>query len=248
MSSNYDFASRVPPRKSRPVEQTASRHYEGYRAGWHSESQPTTTDEIHTRGTRTTVDNEDIYPTRSPSSTRRWTPVNQGPLNLVVHDQRQKKQQQEPVARRRFHPLFYVGGALSLMLAGWLLFSFVGQWWGKSQDDQHYGYPRTFHCDQLVGHGDSETHPTHFVAMNINSHIVIVEFPGGRTDKASIYTGPVLVGDSATTNLVPVTLTFKDVNGDGKLDMIVNAGGKLTILINMGDKFRPATTDDHISL
>ena len=79
--------------------------------------------------------------------------------------------------------------------------------------------PRTY---QVVGHGDSAAHPTHFIAVNLHAKIIIIEIPGGDSSHARIYSGPTLFSDNGHT--IPVTLEFSDVNGDGKIDMVVHIG------------------------
>ncbi len=59
--------------------------------------------------------------------------------------------------------------------------------------------------------------------------------PGGDTSKAKIYSGPTLIGSGQ--DLTPVTLTFKDVNGDGKLDMIVNVQDTHLVFLNQNGQF-----------
>ena len=49
--------------------------------------------------------------------------------------------------------------------------------------------------DAVVGHNDSPANPSHFIALNLNRHIVIIELPGADPSKAKIYTGPILLGD-----------------------------------------------------
>jgi hypothetical protein len=48
---------------------------------------------------------------------------------------------------------------------------FLGQlllaWVNTSLDDLHYGRPRTFQVDAVVGHGDSAATPSHFLALNL---------------------------------------------------------------------------------
>ena len=61
--------------------------------------------------------------------------------------------------------------------------------WGSTQlDDWHYGRPRTFQVDARVGHDDAVT-PSHFIAMNLNRHVIIIEFPGGDPTRAKDYLG-----------------------------------------------------------
>src|SRR6266702_6708870 len=88
---------------------------------------------------------------------------------------RETEQQRGP--RSRFHWLVFVGMAVCTMLVGWILLTMLSQWWQVTTDDWHYGRPRTYQTDQAVGHGDSAAHPSHFIALNIRSHIEIIEFP-----------------------------------------------------------------------
>lgn len=148
--------------------------------------------------------------------------------------------------KRRLHWLVFVGGAMLIMVLGWVVLSSFASWWQVTQDDWHYGRPRTYQVDAVVGHNDSPSNPSHFIALNLNSHIEIIEFPGGDATKARVYIGPTLIGPGQ--DLAPVTLDFRDVNGDGKVDMIVNVGGSHFIFINENGSFRPARTTDNIQL
>lgn len=148
--------------------------------------------------------------------------------------------------RGRVHWLVFLGGAMFVMVIGWMLLSSLANWWQVTQDDWHYGRPRTYQVDAVVGHNDSLANPSHFIALNLNSHIEVIEFPGGDATKAKVYIGPSLIGQGE--DLAPVTLTFQDVNGDGKLDMIVNVGGSHFVYINDSGGFRPARTTDNVHL
>src|SRR5712691_5080730 len=98
-----------------------------------------------------------------------------------------RETEQQIVSRPRFHWLVFVGMAMLTMLVGWILLTTLSQWWQVTIDDWHYGRPRTYQTDQAVGHGDSAAHPSHFIALNIKSHIEIIEFPGREISKARIY-------------------------------------------------------------
>jgi len=148
--------------------------------------------------------------------------------------------------KRHFHWLVFVGGAMLIMVLGWVVLSMFASWWQVTQDDWRYGRPRTYQVDAVVGHNDSPANPSHFIALNLNSHIEIIEFPGGDATKARVFIGPTLIGPGQ--NLTPVTLDFRDVNGDGKVDMIVNVGGSHFVFINENGSFRPARTTDNIQL
>lgn len=150
--------------------------------------------------------------------------------------------------KRRFawHPLTYIGLTVLIAVVAFVVISSFLRWWNGYQDDLHYGRPRTFQCDVRVGHNDAHT-PSHFIALNLHRHIEVIEFPGGDATKAHVYPGPTLIGDGQ--DLTPVTLTFKDVNGDGKLDMLVHIGTETTIVyLNDNGTFRPATATDHVTM
>jgi hypothetical protein len=69
--------------------------------------------------------------------------------------------------------------------------------------------------------------------------------PGGDASKAKIYVGPSLFGDES--DLDPVTLTFRDVNGDGKPDMIIHVAGTNIIYINDNGQFRPVKPGEQVA-
>ncbi len=137
----------------------------------------------------------------------------------------------------RAHPLLYLGVGMIAMLALWTLLTSAIGWWNTTMDDIHYGRPRTFQIDAVVGHNDSAANPSHFIAINLNSRIEIIEFPGGDASKARIYLGPQLFG--AGEDLVPVTLSFVDVNGDHRPDMIIHFQSTQIVFINDQGGFRP---------
>jgi hypothetical protein len=130
------------------------------------------------------------------------------------------------------------------MLALWTLGILLMHWWNVTQADWHYGRPRTFQIDAQVGHNDNGT-PSHFIAMNLNRHIIVIEFPGGDPTKAKVSIGPTLLGDGQ--DLTPVTLSFKDVNGDGKPDMLVHIQDQTFVYINDGTQFRPLKPGERIT-
>lgn len=140
---------------------------------------------------------------------------------------------------RRLHWLFFAGLAMMVMILGWVALSAFGSWWQTTLDDWHYGRPRTFQIDAVVGHHDSAQNPSHFMAINLNRHIIIIEIPGGDVSKSIVYTGPTLLGPGQ--DLTPVTLSFQDVNHDGKPDMLVNVQGNLFVFLNANGTFVPST-------
>src|SRR5437588_7078642 len=141
----------------------ASPHRVGHTPGLHGEDAPYLSQQIIQPGKRRTVEEAELdYPDDPP---RRRTTV-------VV---RTSAKETRRLRRTRFHPLVFVGIGLFVMIAGWLLFGTVSSWWSITQDDWHYGRPRTFQTDAVVGHGDSQSNPSHFIAVNLNGQIVVVE-------------------------------------------------------------------------
>ncbi len=113
----------------------------------------------------------------------------------------------------------------------------VTTWFATTLDDLRYGRPRTFQIDAYVGHNEAAGMPSHFLAVNLHGRIEIIELPGGDASHARIYIGPQLYGSDA--DLIPVTLSFIDVNGDHKPDMIINFQGTRVVFINDQGGFRP---------
>ena len=129
-----------------------------------------------------------------------------------------------------------------IFVVGWIALTAFASWWQVTLDDWHYGRPRTFQADANVGHGTAQNPMSHFIALNLNRHIEVVEIPGGDPAKSSIYVGPILIGPG--DDLAPVTLTFEDVNGDGHSDLVIHVGDSkfvfLNKLVNGVWKFVPA--------
>jgi len=132
------------------------------------------------------------------------------------------------------------------MLALWTVLMGVITWFNTTMDDIHYGRPRTFQTDQFVGHNESNGVPSHFIAINFHGRIEIIEMPGGDAAHARIYMGPQLFTDGS--DLVPVTLNFRDVNGDHKLDMLINFQRSQVVFINDQGGFRPLRPEERHSV
>jgi len=215
-------------RNQNPVQRRATRdqpanpHYSGHSAGIHPENQPCMSGDLE--------EDDSYYETRSHTSARRYPPqvIQQGNRRLVIHQE---------LPRRRFHWSFILGMGMLFALVLWVGGSYVLSWWSNHQLDSTYGMPRTYQTDQVVGHADSTDHPSHFIAINLHSRITIIEIPGGDSSHARMYSGPTLFSDNGDT--IPVTLEFKDVNGDGKVDMIVHIGDQSIIYLNDGTQFKP---------
>lgn len=104
--------------------------------------------------------------------------------------------------------------------------------WGNNVlNGLRYGYPRTFQMDAVVGHQDSASAPSHFLAINLRGQIEVVEWPGGNP-----YVGPQFFG--AGSDLEPVTLRFVDLTGTHLSDMVIEVQGSQIVLSNDQGGFR----------
>jgi hypothetical protein len=157
--------------------------------------------------------------------------------------------------RRNVHWLLPLGIGMIAMLLLWVIGSSVLAWGLDRLDDIHYGYPRTYQTDAVVGHGDSKQHPSHFIAINLHGQAIVIEFPAGNPQHAMSYVVPYYIreqGGGQAGDLTPVTVEFRDVTGDGKPDMIVHilfrTQVQTFVFVNSGTKFRPPTSSDNIHL
>jgi hypothetical protein len=93
------------------------------------------------------------------------------------------------------HPLLYVGVGMLAMVAFFLVLSSAATWVEQKKDDLTYGRPRTFQLDAVVGHHDSAANPSHFIALNLNRHVEVIEIPGGDSTRERVYLITILFGD-----------------------------------------------------
>jgi hypothetical protein len=231
-----------PPYRRRaslpPEERTASWHHAGTHAWLHPEdtTYSTTTQRYHapTTGTYVEVDEEEEYhsrpTTRMGNNARRY--------DLAPYTKRGERRTEE-LPRSGKHPMFYIGICLIIMVVFLTAYTLIPQAFQKWQDDRIYGYPRTFQTDANVGHGGTE----HFLALNNHGTIEVVEIPSdpGKTNQPRLYI--IVRLSSQGADLVPATISFPDVNGDGKVDMQVavldGANPSVWILFNNGTTFVP---------
>ena len=201
-----------------------------------------------------------VTPRRTHRSGQQQRPLGRAPRRdqqreeeLLTTDVSRPAFLQPPARRRSFlhrvhlsPPLFLLLGMLVMFVLDVLVTTLVQVWQGW-QNDWHYGYPRTSQTDAVVGHNhDSAAHPSHFLAENLRGEIVVIEFPAGDTVHALAYDGPTLSGQDG--DATPVTLTFKDVTGDGAPDMIIHTGTITAVFVNdpAHNDFRPLRPGDHV--
>ena len=186
----------------------------------------------------------------SPPGTKQYSPIpRRSSRNAVIEDaggeEEEDFEEEEPETRlprkRRnvhIHWFVFAGIALLLMLGGWIAFNDLGVWLQNHQDDVTYGMPRTYQTDAVVGHNDSNSNPSHFIAINLRGQIYVIELPGGDATKARGYFITSEVGGNPNP---PVTVKFQDLTHSGHLDMVVTIGDPPTPLIvflfNNGNQF-----------
>ena len=189
-------------------------------------------------------------PARRQSMTRDLPPAR---LPRPTTQQPPKPDKASMLKNGRVHWLFLVGIGMLAALVLWMLASSALAWGIQRYNDIRYGTPRTYQTDHVVGQGgDSPAHPSHFIAINENRQAIVIEFMAGDPSKSEVYVAPVtIVG--AGGDLAPVTLQFRDVTGDGKVDMIIdihlpNSQDELSVFVNIGTKFRPSNGNDKINV
>jgi hypothetical protein len=120
------------------------------------------------------------------------------------------------------------------------------EWTQVKLDDLQYGRPRTAQMDAFVGHNEAEGVPSHFIAMNLNRRVTVLEMPGGDSARTTTIVGPYLFGSGE--DLTPVQVTVQDVNADAKPDLVVSVKNEQLIYLNDGAAFRLITPEEHAAL
>lgn len=144
------------------------------------------------------------------------------------------------------HTIAYIMTALLALLAIYAIMGNVMGWARSRLDDYRYGATRTYQIDEVVGHDDGAGTPTHFIAMNLNRQVTVIEIPGGDPSKLRTLTGPYLFG--AGEDKTPVLLRFDDLNRDGSKDLIVNVKNEEIVYLNKDGQFQPITPEDRVKL
>jgi hypothetical protein len=231
-----------PPRRRAslpPEERTASWHHVGTRSGTHLEDYPyitTTRSRYHAPTTETYVEIDEEgqeVSTRPPNRTsaRRY--------DLAPYRHGRGERRTEELLRPGRHPMFYIGICLVILVAFLTAYTLIPPSYQKWSDDRTYGYPRTSQTDANVGHGGIE----HFLALNNHGTIEVLEIPSdpSKTNQPRMYIIVRLTNQGA--DLVSATLSFPDINGDGKPDMQVTvldgSNPSIWILFNNGTTFVP---------
>jgi hypothetical protein len=130
-----------------------------------------------------------------------------------------------------------IGVGMLLMLFIVIAGSGLVGWVQTASDDLHYGRPRTFQMDAFVGH-ETGSVPSHFIVLNLQGQIEIIELPGGDATHARMYVGPHIYGEGS--DLVPVTLRFVEAAQPHHPDMLIVFQNTQVIFHNVHGTFEPA--------
>ena len=155
--------------------------------------------------------------------------IERGNKRFVVHDDPPPRQ------RRRPHWLVISGVSMIVVVLLWAGLTWLSSWWTNNQLNATYEYPRISQADAVVYPGDTTDHPSHYLFLNLQGTVLIVEFPHGDAAHARIYKSVTLYSDNAEQ--VPITGEFRVVNG--KIEMLVHIQDKIILYINNGTQFIP---------
>ncbi len=178
-------------------------------------------------------EDEPVYQTRPPRSAvvyrRPYTHVEPVIRTEDLPDQR---------PRRGLHPLVYIGISMLIAVIFITAYIYIPPAWQRHVDDVTYGYPRTFQTDANVGHGGV----SHFIVLNLHGTIEVIEVPPNPTrNQPRLYL--ITQFGNPGADLLPATVSFTDLNSDGKPDMQVTvyngSNPTIYILFNDGTTFKP---------
>ena len=174
--------------------------------------------------------------TRTQTQTQRSTP-RQPPSSASMDVPTWKQASTTDTASSAFSARLLPSMGVSIILAVVLvvLTQLLIGWVGNTWNDLHYGSPRTFQVDAVVGHDDSTIHPSHFIALNLHGQVDILEFPGGDVSHARVYVGPQISGPEAA--FVPVTLRFVTLLHTSLPNMVVIVGSSQFVFVNAHGTF-----------
>jgi len=158
----------------------------------------------------------------------------------------QRVHARNPLIPRRLHTAAYGVTLLLAALAVYAAISLLVSYVHIGIDDLYYGRPRTIQLDSFVGHDEPAGHPTHVIAMNLNRQVIVVELPGGDAGKTRTIVGPYLFG--ADADLTPVLPSLRDVDGDGRPDLLLDIRREQIIYLNKDGAFRLPTPDEQVQL
>src|SRR5260370_11504637 len=124
-----------------------------------------------------------------PQGTRHQQPVYTDEIEEDEQETERPRPQppQRGRTRVRLHPLVWLAAGMMVMFFFGLGLTYGTTWGQTKRNDWHYSRPRTYQTDAVVGHGDSASNPSHFIAVNLNRPVLVIEIPWGDPSRAKIY-------------------------------------------------------------
>ncbi len=147
---------------------------------------------------------------------------------------------------RSLMPMAYTITLLLAILAVYALVGTIVDWGRVRLDDVRYGRPRTTHLEGKVGHEGNSGLPSHFIAMNLNGQVMILELVGGNPNEVRSLPGPYLFGEG--NDLTPVNLSLQDIDKDGQPDLIVDVRREQIVYLNRDGAFRLPNAEEQQQL
>lgn len=150
------------------------------------------------------------------TTTRRVTYTHDLPL------QKQQPTTQPPIKKQPQHNhwLTPVGCGAVIVLGVVCLWTFVVVPTYQHVSDQwNYGNSHVSETDATIN-GQLE----HFIGIDMRGHITVIEIPDTHPEKSRIYQAAQMVGDGNEHRIV--LLSFRDVNGDHKDDLVISIEGE----------------------
>jgi hypothetical protein len=175
--------------------------------------------------------------TTMPRSVLRHRPIQADIQEWAIAPSRVTKSHQQSTARpalvrvSHLHPLVMIGA--SMLVTFLFLWMVQGIWaWSRMQlDTLQYGFPRTTHWEQGVGHGGNSI----FLATNQHGQIYVLEILEDNTASAHLLVGPHLLGPGA--DLAPVQIAFQ---GDPRHpDLLIEVQSIVMRFHNTGSTYVP---------
>lgn len=166
---------------------------------------------------------------RQVNTTAEWD--TEPPITRLRHRPRFTSWLLRSVARHWFALTVAVLLVVSLV---WVLQSWILPTWNGLQDQWHTGDGRITQFDAGVGHGGT----SHFLAEFYKGQVFVVEFPGESAKHAHVYGLP--VAESVALAHPVLTLSVRDMNHDGQLDLLIQIEGDDIghVLYNNGAAFQ----------
>lgn len=158
---------------------------------------------------------------------------------IDYREKRNKRPQTSSQPGPQRHWLLSLGLGMVVMLLLVFFWQFAVQNVTDFYNDWHYGQPRTFQTDAFVGHEVDAKIPSHFIAVNLNGNIEVIELPGGDTAHTQRFQVTQLSGEAG--KLIPVTLEFVDSQHTHHPDMIVHIQNTEILFHNTNGTFHIAT-------